>query len=154
LKLILRIITKLTYICWEIVNFVTKSDLFRRFFICKNILQKLSCYHDNYFRYFMFGKYNGFVSKAWVSACMYFLITSYFRSKLINYELLILILITVYTWQNYCNLIGYEVCKYFINCLSSVISSKYCNFIGLQECHLSINRTFSELQSHPCLQPM
>jgi hypothetical protein len=31
LKLILRIITYLTYICWEIDNFVIKSDLFRRF---------------------------------------------------------------------------------------------------------------------------
>jgi hypothetical protein len=76
LKLILRIITYLTYICWEIDNFVIKSDIFRRFFICKNILKKLSCYHDNYFRYFMFGKYNGFVSKARVSACMYFLVCS------------------------------------------------------------------------------
>jgi hypothetical protein len=28
------------------------------------------------FRYFMFGKYNGFVSKARVSACMYFLVIS------------------------------------------------------------------------------
>ena len=74
LRLILRIITYLTYICWEIDNFVIKSDIFRRFFICKNILKKLSCYHDNYFRYFMFGKYNGFVSKARVSACMYFLV--------------------------------------------------------------------------------
>ena len=55
LKLILRIISYLTYICWEIDNFVIKSDIFRRFFICKNILKKLSCYHDNYFRYFMFG---------------------------------------------------------------------------------------------------
>jgi hypothetical protein len=64
LKLILRIITYLTYICCEIDNFVIKSDILRRFFICKNILIKLSCYHDNYFRYFMFGKYNGFVSKA------------------------------------------------------------------------------------------
>jgi hypothetical protein len=27
-------------------------------------LKKLSCYHDNYFNYFMFGKYKGFVSKA------------------------------------------------------------------------------------------
>jgi uncharacterized membrane protein len=62
LKLILRIITYLTYICWEIDNFVIKSDIFRRFFICKNILKKLSCYHDNNFGYFMFGKYNGFVS--------------------------------------------------------------------------------------------
>jgi hypothetical protein len=59
---------------WEIDNFVIKSDIFRRFFICKNIFKKLSCYHDNYFRYFMFGKYNGFVSKARVSACMYFLV--------------------------------------------------------------------------------
>ena len=50
LKLILRIITYLTYICWEIDNFVIKSDIFRRFFICiKNILKKLSCYHDNNF---------------------------------------------------------------------------------------------------------
>jgi hypothetical protein len=65
LKLILRIITNLSYICWEIDNFVIKSDFFRRFFICiKNILKKLSCYHDNNFGYFMFGKYNGFVSKA------------------------------------------------------------------------------------------
>jgi hypothetical protein len=31
LKLILRIITYLTYICWEIYNFVIKSDIFRRF---------------------------------------------------------------------------------------------------------------------------
>ena len=74
LKLILRILTYLTYIRWEIDNFVIKSDIFRRFLICKNILKKLSCYHDNYFGYFMFGKYNGFVSKASVSACMYFLV--------------------------------------------------------------------------------
>jgi hypothetical protein len=74
LRLILRIITYLTYKCWEIDNFVIKSDTFRRFFICKNILKKISCYHDNYFRYFMFGKYNGFVRKARVSACMYFLV--------------------------------------------------------------------------------
>ena len=52
LKLILRIISYLTYICLEIDNFVIKSDIFKRFFICKNILKKLSCYHDNYFRYF------------------------------------------------------------------------------------------------------
>ena len=31
LKLVLRIITYLTYICWEIDNFVIKSDIFRRF---------------------------------------------------------------------------------------------------------------------------
>ena len=91
LKLILRIITYLTYIRWEIDNFVikTKSDIFRRFFICKNILKKLSCYHDNYFRYFMFGKYNGFVSKARVSACMYFLVMVFkkndYRMRCNNY---------------------------------------------------------------------
>ena len=79
LKLILRIISYLTYICWETDNFVIKSDIFRRFFICKNILKKLSCYHDNNFRYFVFGKYNGFVSKARVSACMYFLVYSYIQ---------------------------------------------------------------------------
>ena len=38
------------------------------------IFLKLLCYHDNNFRYFMFGKYNGFVSKARVSAFMYFLV--------------------------------------------------------------------------------
>ena len=75
LKLILRIISYLTYICWETDNFVIKSDIFRRFFIYKNIFKKLSCYHDNNFKYFMFGKYNGFVSKARRnSACMYFLV--------------------------------------------------------------------------------
>jgi hypothetical protein len=31
LKIILRTITYLTYICWEIDNFVIKSDIFRRF---------------------------------------------------------------------------------------------------------------------------
>jgi hypothetical protein len=30
----------------------------------KNVLKKLSCYHDNYFKYFIFGKYIVFVSKA------------------------------------------------------------------------------------------
>ena len=34
------------------------------FSFVKIFLTKLSCYHDNYFKYFMFGKYNGFVSKA------------------------------------------------------------------------------------------
>ena len=41
LKLILRTVhTKDIYV-WEIDNFVIKSDIFRRFFICKNILKKL-----------------------------------------------------------------------------------------------------------------
>jgi hypothetical protein len=70
---ILRIITYPTYV-WEIDNFVIKSYIFRWFFICKNILKKLSCYHDNYFKYFTFGKYNGFVSNARISACMHFLV--------------------------------------------------------------------------------
>jgi hypothetical protein len=34
------------------------------FSFVKIFLTKLSCYHDNFFKYFMFGKYNGFVSKA------------------------------------------------------------------------------------------
>jgi hypothetical protein len=55
---------------------IIKSDIFRRFFISKNILKKISCYHDNYFRYFMFGECTSFVSKARVSACMYFLVCS------------------------------------------------------------------------------
>jgi hypothetical protein len=74
LKPILCIITYLPYICWEIDNFVIKSDIFRRF--VRIFLKKLSCYHDNCSRYSMFGKYNGFVSKARVSACMYFLVHS------------------------------------------------------------------------------
>jgi hypothetical protein len=52
-----------------------------QFFICKNILKKISCYHDNYFIYFMFGKCNGFVSKARVSACMYFLVINVMSLK-------------------------------------------------------------------------
>jgi hypothetical protein len=76
LKLILRIITYLTYKCWEIDNFVIKRDIFRQFFIYKNILKKLSWYHDKNFRYFMFGKCNGFVRKARISACMYFLVVN------------------------------------------------------------------------------
>ena len=40
LKLILRIITYLTYICWEIDNFVIKSDIFRRFFFVLRIFLK------------------------------------------------------------------------------------------------------------------
>jgi hypothetical protein len=72
LKLKLILLTYQTYyICWEIDNFVIKSDIFRQFFICKNVLNFKSCYHDNYFRYFMFRKCNGFVSKARVSACMH-----------------------------------------------------------------------------------
>jgi hypothetical protein len=44
------------------------------FSILKISLIKLSGYQDNYFKiYFMFGKYYGFVSKARVSAFMYFL---------------------------------------------------------------------------------
>jgi hypothetical protein len=60
-------------------------------------LIELSCYHDNYFKYFMFGKYNGFVSKARVSACMYFLVLS--RQEK-NYKALpILVLSTIQTIQ-------------------------------------------------------
>ena len=98
LKLILRIISYLTYICWEIDNFVIKSDIFKRFFICKNILKKLSCYHDNYFRYFMFGKYNGFVSKARVSACMYFLVPKY-RANEGKYKINLVYFIIFYSLQ-------------------------------------------------------
>jgi hypothetical protein len=34
------------------------------FLFVKIFLTKLSSYHDNYCKYFMFGKYNGFVCKA------------------------------------------------------------------------------------------
>jgi hypothetical protein len=72
LKLILRIITYLAYICLG-NGFAIKSDMLGGF--CNLILfLKLSCYHDNYFQNFMFRKHNGFVSKARISACMYFLV--------------------------------------------------------------------------------
>jgi hypothetical protein len=44
------------------------------FSIVKIFLVKLLCYLDSYFKYVMFGKYNGFASKARVSAFMYFLV--------------------------------------------------------------------------------
>jgi hypothetical protein len=47
-------------------------------------LIKLSCYSDNNFKYFMFVKYNGFLSKARVAACMYFLV--YFISIVMIYR--------------------------------------------------------------------
>ena len=47
--------------------------LIRGFFNFKNILNKLSCYHDNYFKYFMFGEYNTFASKAKGFCMQYFL---------------------------------------------------------------------------------
>jgi hypothetical protein len=75
LKLILRIISYLTYICWEIDNFAFKMIFlgdfsFVRIFL-KNYRVTVTTTQES--RYFMFGKYNGFVSKARVSACMYFL---------------------------------------------------------------------------------
>jgi hypothetical protein len=76
LGLILRITYRIYIIIiyvWEIDNFVLKSDILGDFSIIKIFFMKLSCYHDNYFN-FMFRKYNGFVSKARVSACMYFLV--------------------------------------------------------------------------------
>ena len=39
LKLILRIISYLTYICWETDNFVIKSDIFRRFSFVRMFLK-------------------------------------------------------------------------------------------------------------------
>ena len=45
---------------WGIDNFIIKGD----FLFVKIFLTKLLCYHDNYFKYFIFGKYHGFVSKA------------------------------------------------------------------------------------------
>jgi hypothetical protein len=47
-------------IFWEIDYFVIKSDIFKGVFNFKNILNKLSRYHNNYFKYSMFGKYSGF----------------------------------------------------------------------------------------------
>ena len=40
LKLILRIISYMTYICLEIDNFVIKSDIFRRFSFVRIFLKK------------------------------------------------------------------------------------------------------------------
>jgi hypothetical protein len=64
-------------IVWEIDNFVIKSDIFRGFFNYKNVLNKIIVLPwQLYFKFFMFGKYNGFISKARVAACMYFLRTT------------------------------------------------------------------------------
>jgi hypothetical protein len=72
LKFILRIITYLAYIqyVWEIDHFVIKNDILGDFSILKLFL-KLSCYHDTTTEII-----NGFVSKARVSACMYFLVNT------------------------------------------------------------------------------
>jgi hypothetical protein len=43
------------------VNFVIQSEFL-------GILKKLLCYHENYFKYFTFGKYNGFVGEGF---CMH-----------------------------------------------------------------------------------
>ena len=64
---------------WEIDNFVINRDIFRDFSIVKIFLVTLSCYHDDYFKYLMFEKYNGFVSNAKVSACTYFLVNRLMR---------------------------------------------------------------------------
>ena len=73
LKPILRIITYLTYICWEIDNFVIKSDIFRRFvrIFLKNYRVTMTTALDTSCSE---NTMNGFVSKARVSACMYFLV--------------------------------------------------------------------------------
>ena len=74
LKPILRIITYLTYICWEIDNFVIKSDIFRRFvrIFLKNYRVTMTTALDTSYSENTILIY-GFVSKARVSACMYFL---------------------------------------------------------------------------------
>jgi hypothetical protein len=64
------------------------------FSFVKIFLTKLSCSHDNYFKYSMFGKYNGLSARRGVSACMYFLVIaflvvsgldSYFRLNVIAF---------------------------------------------------------------------
>jgi hypothetical protein len=58
---------------WRPIRFERFSKKIRDF--VKNLLLiQLSRYHDNYFQYFMFGKHNGFVNNARVSAWMYFLV--------------------------------------------------------------------------------
>jgi hypothetical protein len=74
LKLVLRIITYLTYICWEIDNFVIKNDIFGRFSFVRIFLTNYRVTMTPTLYTSLFGKYNGFVSKARVSACMYFLV--------------------------------------------------------------------------------
>ena len=54
------------YICWEIDNFVIKSDICRRFFINYRVTMTTTLHTSC-------SEKNGFVSKARVSACMYFL---------------------------------------------------------------------------------
>jgi hypothetical protein len=54
---------------WEIDHFVIKSDILGGFFNFKTILKIIVLP----WQYFMFGKHNGFVNKARIYACMYFL---------------------------------------------------------------------------------
>jgi hypothetical protein len=58
----------------KLIKLWLKGIFLGDFSIVKIFLVKLLCYHDNYFKYVMFWKYNGFASKARVSAFMYFLV--------------------------------------------------------------------------------
>jgi hypothetical protein len=66
----------------EIDNFVIKSDICFGFFICKNISKKLSCYHDNYFKYLMFGKYKDLCQQG-EGFCMHVLKTVAINGRLV-----------------------------------------------------------------------
>ena len=76
LKLILRIITYLAYMFGKLIILLLKVIFWGDFSILKLFL-KLSCYHDNYFQFFIFRKHNVLSDKARVSTCMYFLVILY-----------------------------------------------------------------------------
>ena len=58
------------------------------FSIVKIFLIKLSCYYDNYFIDFIFGKYNGFVSKARVSASIWLADSQLGATHHVGYQLI------------------------------------------------------------------
>ena len=71
---ILRRITYLTYICWEIDNFVIKSDIFRRFvrIFLKNYRVTMTTALDT-----SCSKIQWFCQQGEGFACMYFLVVKY-----------------------------------------------------------------------------
>jgi hypothetical protein len=76
LKLILRIISYLTYICWEIDNFVIKSVFLSDFSFVRIFLRNYRVTMTTTLDTSCSENTIGFVSKARVSACMYFLVYS------------------------------------------------------------------------------
>jgi hypothetical protein len=69
---------------WGIDNFVIRSDIFRAFFICKNILNKIIVlpWQLLYYEILHVRKIQWFLSaRRGVSACMYFLVYRAYHAR-------------------------------------------------------------------------